>query len=240
MKLTAVDLNRARGRVLVLPGVFNTRFHLARFARSIEQRGFDVEVRLWGAPLRPLRNLAAHERNVRTAVQISGGLARWRIDHEQDSLYVVGYSGGGGLAVLAVSALPAKVTVDRLILVAPAISPKYPVETDVLPHVREFVVNYASAKDLQVGWGTQRFGTIDRERTKSAGAIGFDLAHSKLVQWHWSNASIGHGHYGNHLSYLGHRWQTAALLPALDPAVNPRSLAAHLAGLERQSGGERG
>ena len=49
MKSTAVDLNRARGRVLVLPGVFNTRFHLARFARSIEQRGFDVEVWLWGA-----------------------------------------------------------------------------------------------------------------------------------------------------------------------------------------------
>ena len=129
-------------------------------------------------------------------------------------------------------------TVDRLILVAPAISPKYPVETDVLPRVREFVVNYASAKDLQVGWGTQRFGTIDRERTKSAGAIGFDLAHSKLVQWHWSNASfpralrqpsfVSRTPLANRSAVAGAR-----------PAVNGRSLAAHLAGLERAERRER-
>jgi pimeloyl-ACP methyl ester carboxylesterase len=223
----------------VLPGVFNTRFHLARFAGAIERRGLDVEVRRWGVPFRPLHNVAAYERNVKTAAQIAAELARWRIDHGREPLYVVGFSGGGGLAVLAVAALAADVTVDRLILVAPAISPKYPLETKVLPRVREFVVNYASAKDLQVGWGTWTFGTIDRERVKSAGAIGFASTHSKLVQWHWSKASVRHGHYGNHLSFLSHRWQGAALLPSLDPAVDARSLVAHWAGVERQSAGDR-
>jgi pimeloyl-ACP methyl ester carboxylesterase len=219
-----------------LPGVFNTRFHLARFADALEQCGFDVELRPWGAPLRPLRNLAAHEHNVGTATRIAGDLARWRIDHPHEALYVVGYSGGGGLAVLAVSALPENVAVDRLILVAPAISPKYPVATDVLPHVREFVVNYASSKDLQVGWGTEMFGTIDRERTKSAGATGFHLAHSKLLQWQWSKASMAYGHYGNHLSFLAYRWQAAALLPALDPVMDARALAARWARMDAQNG----
>lgn len=128
------------------------------------------------------------------------------------------------MAVLLVQALPEDVTIDRLILVAPAISRDFPLDTAVLPHVREFIVNYASASDFTVGWGTACFGTIDRRWEASAGARGFALEHPRLVEWHWSRDVLRNGHYGNHLSYLSARWQRAYLLPAIDPSVGAAAL----------------
>jgi hypothetical protein len=98
-----------------------------------------------------------------------------------------------------------------------------------LPHVREFVANYSSERDLQVGWGTRTFGTIDRKRTASAGAVGFDFTHPQLLEYRWSTADEPLGHFGNHIAYLGPRWQTAKLLPALDPSLHSRDLVAHWA-----------
>jgi pimeloyl-ACP methyl ester carboxylesterase len=176
-----------------------------------------------------IHNLRAHDRNVATAQSIAAEIADWRRTHPDDPFYLVGYSGGGGMVTLVTAALPADVGIDRLVLVAPAISPDYPVVSAVLPHVREFVVNFASTRDLQVGWGTRTFGTIDRKSTDSAGAIGFATAHERLLQYRWSSADVAVGHAGNHLAYLNGRWQTAKLLPALDPSIDPEALRARWA-----------
>jgi len=215
-----------QGRVLILPGVGNTRFHLAGFVAATEAQlpNFTVEVRTWGEPFLTIRNLRAHERNVATAVRVADEIAEWRRANPVAPFCLVGYSGGGGMATLITSALPSDVSIDRLVLVAPAISPDYPVRSAVLPHVREFVVNYASERDLQVGWGTRTFGTIDREYTASAGAIGFAVEDERLLQYHWSAADIPFGHAGNHLAYLSGHWQAAKLLPSLDPAREPEDL----------------
>jgi len=214
------------GRVLILPGVGNTRFHLAGFVAATEAQlpRFEVEVRTWGEPFMTIQNLRAHERNVATAAGIAAEIAEWRRTHPDTPFYLVGYSGGGGMVTLVTAALPAGVRVDRLVLVAPAISPDYPVVSAVLPQVREFVVNYASTRDLQVGWGTRTFGTIDRKNTASAGAIGFAAEGERLLQYHWSAADVPFGHAGNHLAYLNSRWQAEKLLPALDPALGPEAL----------------
>lgn len=220
-------VSRTSGRMVVLPGVGNTRFHLAPFVRAAEAQlpGFDIDVRRWGVRFMMFLNLRAYERNLETARQIAAELASWRRAHPDELLYVVGYSGGGGMALLMAEALAEDVMIDRLVLVAPAISPGYAVE-EILPRVRELVVSYASERDLQVGWGTRTFGTIDRKRTASAGAVGFELTHPKIVEWRWSSEARELGHRGNHLSYLGRRWQVAHLLPALDPRVEAAELRA--------------
>jgi hypothetical protein len=133
------------------------------------------------------------------------------------------------MATLVTAALPDGVSVDRLVLVAPAISPDYPLVTRVLPHVREHVVNYASELDLQVGWGTRTFGTIDRKNTASAGAVGFATADDRVLEYRWSKADEPFGHAGNHLAYLNPRWQAAKLLPALDPRTGAEALRARWA-----------
>jgi pimeloyl-ACP methyl ester carboxylesterase len=211
----------ATGRLLILPGVGNTRFHLAGFVEAAEQQlpHFEVEVRTWGVPFLTIHNLRAHDRNVATAAEIAADITAWRRSHPTEKFYLVGYSGGGGMVVLVAAALPDDVAIDRLILVAPAISPDYPIVEAVMPHVREFVANFASDRDLQVGWGTSTFGTIDRKMTESAGAIGFAAENPRLLQHLWSLDDVAFGHHGNHLSYLNRRWQDAKLLPALDPAL---------------------
>lgn len=220
---------RESGRVIILPGVRNTQFQLAGFVREIEALlpNFDVEVRRWGTPLLGLRNLRAHERNNATANAIAAEIAEWRRSNPQAKLYLVGYSGGGGMAVLIASALPDDVALDRLVLVAPAISPSYPIVDAVLPHVSEFLVNYSSSKDLQVGAGTLRFGTIDREFTQAAGASGFAMKHPRIVQWQWTDIDRRLGHAGNHVAYLGRRWQRANLVPVLDPRNGSDTILAH-------------
>ena len=219
------------GRLLILPGVGNTTFHLAGFVERAQQQlpNFDIEVRPWGVPFLTIHNLRAHERNVATAAAIAAEIATWRRTHPAEPFYLVGYSGGGGMVTLVTAALPDDVAIDRLILVAPAIAPDYPLESDVLPHVREFVVNYSSERDLQVGWGTDTFGTIDRKHTRSAGAVGFDTIDRRLLEYRWSTADEPLGHLGNHVAYLGKRWQAAKLMPALDPSLGAGALRAHLA-----------
>jgi pimeloyl-ACP methyl ester carboxylesterase len=214
------------GRVLILPGVGNTRFHLASFVAATQSQlpRFDIEVRPWGVPFLTIHNLRAHERNVATAAAIAEDIAAWRSAHPNAPFYLVGYSGGGGMATLVTASLPEHVQIDRLVLIAPAISPDFPLTSEVLPHVREHVVNYASERDLQVGWGTRTFGTIDRKNTDSAGAIGFDTSHPRVLEYRWSEADAPFGHAGNHLSYLNQRWQAAKLLPALEPSVSASAL----------------
>ncbi|HET8697245.1 MAG TPA: alpha/beta fold hydrolase [Gammaproteobacteria bacterium] len=219
------------GRLLILPGVGNTRFQFAGLAEAAARQlpSFDVEVRPWGTPFLTLHNLRAHARNAATAKSIAAELAAWRRAHPHDKLYLVGYSGGGGIATLVTASLPADVAVDRLILIAPAISPDYPLAERVLPHVRELVVSFASGRDLQVGWGTHELGTIDRVYTQSAGAVGFGTTDDRLLEYFWSDADLGLGHQGNHWSYLVRRWQDAKLLPALDPSVTAVELRAQWA-----------
>jgi len=211
-----------RGKVLVLPGVINTRLHLTGFAKMLGETypALDIETRTWGIPLLSLHNLRAYEQNLRTARTLAGELATYRREHPQAAIHLVGYSGGGGMAVFVAAALPDDVTINRLILVAPAISPDFPLETQVFPHVRDYVVNFASSRDAQIGWGTRNFGTMDRKNTTSAGYGGFEFVHPKLVQIHWTEAMIRDGHYGNHLSYLALRWQRKYLLPLFDPQMD--------------------
>jgi pimeloyl-ACP methyl ester carboxylesterase len=225
------------GRLLILPGVGNTRFHLAGFVERAEAQlpNFAIDVQPWGVPFLTIHNLRAHERNLATAARMAEEIAAWRRAHPTAPFYLVGYSGGGGMATLITAALPEDVQIDRLILVAPAIAPDYPLEREVLPHVRELVVNYASERDLQVGWGTRTFGTIDRKLTASAGAVGFGVEHPRLLEYRWSMADEPLGHRGNHIAYLGERWQTAKLLPALDPSLDSTELVAHWASTCKES-----
>ena len=104
----AVTVSEARGRLLILPGVGNTRFHLAGFVAAAEAQlpRFDVEVRTWGVPFLTIHNLRAHERNTATAAAIAAEIAQWRRANPDAPFYLVGYSGGGGMATLVTAALP--------------------------------------------------------------------------------------------------------------------------------------
>ena len=219
------------GKLIVLPGSANTKYHLASLVELAGQQlpGFEIEFRPWGIPFLVINNIQAYERNTATARQMAVEIVQWRRNNPDELLYLFGYSGGAGLAAMIVSELPEDVTVDRLVLMAPAISFNYPIEEHVLPRVTDFAVSYASTFDVQVGWGTQTFGTIDRVDSSGAGAAGFDAENPRLLQWHWAVSDRAWGHRGNHRSYLGSRWQSVFLLPALDPRLTADAVRARWA-----------
>ena len=107
--------------------------------------------------------------------------------------------------------------IDRLVLVAAAISPDYHVEKRLAPHVRQVIVNFYSRLDQTVNVGTALFGTIDRAHTASAGHTGFRLDDPKLVQIRWKPGMIWSGHLGTHVFYCSGAWQRKYLLPWVDP-----------------------
>ena len=219
------------GRVFILPGIMNVKFHLAWFKRMIRRAYpfYEVEVRRWGTPFGPIANLKAYERNRRTAEELAREIGKYRETHPEAMIHLVGYSGGGGLAVMVVEALEALASIHRLILVAAAVSPEYPLAEKVLPKVREFAVNYASRYDLQIRQGTTFFGNMDGAKQPGAGAVGFSSQHPKLIQVHWRKEMLRYLHLGNHWGYLSPFWQRRYLLPTLDPSADAGSLGRMLA-----------
>jgi len=214
------------GTLILLPGIHNTLFHLNGFVEMVRLGlpNFVVDRRKWGLPFLGIRNLRAAADNRAFARTVAADIAVLRRTQPNAPIYLMGYSGGGGVASLVLEELPDDVALDRLLLIAPAISADFEIDMHAAEHVREFVVNFASRKDLQVGLGTRLFGTIDRKNEYSAGYDGFDVRSEKLGQWHWRETDRRFGHLGNHISYLGRRWQREFLLPAIDPRVTLNAL----------------
>ncbi len=212
----------AQGRIIVLPGIHNTLFHLNGFIdmARVSLPNFEIDMRKWGVTFLGIRNLRAAEDNNAFARDLADDISRWRRQNPNELLYLIGYSGGGGVASLVLQELPDGVVIDRLILIAPAISAEFPIDQHAREHVLEFVVNFASVKDMQVGLGTRLFGTIDRKYEYAAGFSGFSDVSDQLAQWHWRADDHQIGHYGNHVAYLGRRWQRDFLVPALDPSIS--------------------
>lgn len=220
--------NEQRTKMFLFPGVMNTTFQLRPLKQMIERSFpyFDVELRKWGTCLGWVLNLQAYQRNLQMVRAIAGEVSAYRKQHPNDIIHVAGYSAGGGMAALTVSALPEGITINRLILIAPAISTEFPVVSNLLPRVSEFVVNYASPFDVQISLGTRIFGNIDRTFVRGAGSAGFNSEHPNLVQVKWHLGMLRYLHFGTHTSYLSPLWQRRYLLPSIDPALNAASLKA--------------
>lgn len=207
-----------QGVVVLLPGIVNLSSQLSGVAARVrEQRPeLGVYVRTWGPAYDSLGNLWAYERNRREAELIAAQIAEVRRRNPDAEIYVVGFSGGAGMAAFVAEALPEGVRIDRLILVAAAISNDYPIAERVLPKVREFTVNYISPLDAQLGIGTRLAGNMDGGVDGSAGHAGFQTADPSLVQVRWRPDMLLLLHFGNHLSYLSAPWQRAVLMPAFE------------------------
>jgi pimeloyl-ACP methyl ester carboxylesterase len=208
--------------IFILPGVANTTLQMTGLCSVLAEANprARIEVRPWGQPWRSIHNLQNFPENLETAARFAEELAQLRQAHPHRRLDVVGYSGGAGMALFTVAALPEETHIDRLVLLAAAISPAYQVDSQVLPHITDFVVNFRSPLDVQVGWGTKRFGTMDRHLCYSAGRSGFDVADPRLLEVPWTLPMVIHGHFGNHWSYLHPLWQRRFVAPALNQQLD--------------------
>ncbi len=212
--------NLTLGKAILLPGITNFMQELSPFVTMLREAHpqLSIELRRWGPAFRPFHNLFSEPANRRRAAELAEEIADYRRKNPHHPVYLLGYSGGGAMAVFIVEALPEDVSIDRLILLAPAVSQSYPVVEKIMPKIRDFAVVYASRLDAPVGVGTRLLGTLDRKWERSAGSRGFCDKHDRLVQVDWNPTALRKRHFGNHASYMSRAWQREYLLPAFDPA----------------------
>jgi len=140
--------------------------------------------------------------------------------HPGRPLFLVAKSGGSGVVIKALERV-APGSIDRVVLLAPALSPTYDL-TAALRGVRQKMVVFWSPLDLVVlGAGTRIFGTIDGIRTVSTGMVRFRTprpgesvlvselegtaeessrqCYTKLDQVRWRPAMMRTGYFGGHI-----------------------------------------
>jgi pimeloyl-ACP methyl ester carboxylesterase len=225
---SATTPDDCEGRVILLPGISNISQELGPFAKMLREShpGWSIELRRWGPPLRPFRNLFSEPENRRRAEAMADEIAAFKRAYPDRPVYLLGYSGGGAVAAFIAESLPDDVKIERLVLMAPALSQSYPFCEKVMPKVDEFGVVYASRLDVPVSMGTRLFGTIDRKAETSAGARGFNESCPNLAQIDWNRHAMRRGHFGAHSSYMSRSWQRACLLPAFAAGATVETLRA--------------
>ncbi|MFO0838024.1 MAG: hypothetical protein U1D55_05810 [Phycisphaerae bacterium] len=225
-----------RGLVWLFPGVEGGPSLLETPHRALREAGVDtaMEFHEWVPVFGTLVNLMSYERNRRDAARVAERIVAYDKQYPHRPVDLVGYSGGGGMAVMVAEALPDDLHLRRVLLIHPAVSPDYGL-TRVLRHVDEAVVSFSSPSDwLVLGAGTAMFGTMDRKNAFSAGKDGFvvekavpdESLRSKLIQHVWSEADLRHGHVGMHAGILGYEWNRDVVAPYLMRGPMPTSVPA--------------
>jgi hypothetical protein len=225
-KMQRAELDR--GYILMLEGIDFNVWQMGDIYRGLRDAGIDcaIDVVEWGyrsVPLGGYLNLTDIENNRRLAGEFAWKIAGYQKEFPDRPVRIIGYSGGGGLAVLTAEVLPDGAILDRILLFGAAISPDYDL-SKALSRCRRGIVNfYSSADCLVLGTGTQLYGTIDRAKTSSAGHVGFRTSSqpatsqasdsSKLIQVAWTPEMRKLGHDGGHFGWMARRWTAQIVAP---------------------------
>lgn len=215
-----------RGLVYFFPGIEGGPWMLEWARRAARDAGCDAEFRtLDWQRLDVLGNLVELERNRARAAHVAQELVAFRAATPDAPIDLVGYSGGGGLAVMIAEALPESLRIRNLVLVHAAISPTHDLTT-ALRRVDGALVNFYSRGDWVIlGLGTRAFGAMDRTHTDSAGHVGFDLPRAvpdaalraRVQQVSWTPAMIRSGHWGGHATIITYGFNKTYVAPYLLP-----------------------
>jgi pimeloyl-ACP methyl ester carboxylesterase len=225
------DRELGQGYILLLPGeegadacaglVGGLRDGGATQAIDLDMWGH----RRWGMLPKPI----APELGRQEAARLAGKIATYHRDHPNAPISIIGYSYGGAVAVFTAETLPDRVSLDQLILVAPALSPQYDLGK-AIGRSRHGVVNYYSEADWMTSSVSMRtLGTMDGHNTPSAGYIGFQNLNEQLLkrpgleQIPWTRDWGRLGHAGNHAGWLVRGWVRQVLAPRVRLTAAPQT-----------------
>lgn len=215
-----------RGLVWILPGIGGGAWSMGGAYRAFRDGGVDAEIRIqeWDRPiLDALGHLQKLEQNRALAARVAQETAKFWDARSEPPIDLIGYSAGGGIALLVAEALPERVRLRHVILVQPGVSPTWNL-SPALRRVDGRLVNFYCPSDwLILGWGTRTFGTVDRQKVESAGKVGFrfpaaaedEQLRAKIVEYRWRPEMIATGHLGEHTGILLYAWNKKYVLPWL-------------------------
>jgi pimeloyl-ACP methyl ester carboxylesterase len=217
------------GVVIVVCGIGGIDFVALSSQWALPRAGVRHEIRefSWShGKGRLLRDLQDTQHCLKKAAELAEEVRQIKAEDPERPVYLVGKSGGAGLVAAAAEQLPPQ-TLERIILLSPALSPNYDLRAALRATKHEIVSFYSPYDQLVLNWGTSQFGTIDRYYGASAGLRGFvvptDLSvsdralYDRLVQIRWNRSMILEGHFGSHLGTSMPAFVAKEVAPWLKP-----------------------
>jgi pimeloyl-ACP methyl ester carboxylesterase len=222
---------RDHGYTLILNGIEGSHVAHAGLVQGLKAGGVDSEIELYdwttGNPALMLVHLRHEARHRKQATAIAQKIVDYQDQYPGRPVNLIGHSGGGGMTLLALEALPHDRRIQSAILLESAISPTYDLRT-VFPKVERGIWNYSSsiADSALLVAGTTVAGTIDGKHTVSAGAIGFRLPadasdddrrlyESKLFERPHSFQMVLNGNLGEHYGCMNYFFVRQELAPII-------------------------
>ncbi len=206
------------GLVIILPGIEGEGANSYGIREGLSRGGCESALVIygWGWPV-PGIGLILNQTDVignRVAGQrVAQMVAKYQDGHPGRPVYVVGHSGGGGVAVFAAESLDEKHHVDGLILLSASLSSGYKLDK-ALARCRNGILNYYSDRDtMLLGLGTIVVGNVDGVHGASAGAAGFSRSFPKLYQRGWTRKMERTGNYGGHMDSAGAQFVAEYIAP---------------------------
>jgi hypothetical protein len=200
-----------------------------RFVMGAAGLSHAIEVFPWGhgfgrwlADLTDVANRDTKARSIALMVE------NFKMASPEGLVFLVAKSGGAGVVVRALELLEED-AVERVVLLAPALSPRYDLSQALRAVRHEMVVFWSPLDVFILGVGTLIFGTTDRVRTPGAGLVGFakpglngstevrSCAYSKVRQIRWWPAMITTGYLGGHFGTDSPLFLKKYVLPLLRP-----------------------
>lgn len=211
VRASAADSAPVRpGIVFVLDGAGGFEAASKTISQTIAEDKLPLEVRTYHWTHGYCRVLsdqthAAHLR--RESQKLAYLLLQCRHEAPGLPIYLIGHSAGCGVALRAAEILPPN-TLERIVLLAPAVSSKHDLRGALRSACRGVDVFISSRDWCLLGLGTMLAGTTDRCRTsQAAGKTGFqpilagpedEMLYTKLRQYPWDASLNWTGHKGGH------------------------------------------
>ena len=154
-------MSEYEGVVYVLDGAGGSNFTPWVLRRSLARLPYEVRHFRWGTGyMRIINDLTNRDNIARKSDELKRSIEEYKAQNGTHRIYVIAKSAGTAVALRALSQLPEH-TVERAILMSPAVSPKFPL-SPALRAVRHEIVSFWSPNDLlHLGLGTSLFGTAD-------------------------------------------------------------------------------
>jgi pimeloyl-ACP methyl ester carboxylesterase len=201
--------------IIVLPGVEGpspcARGIISGLRQSHPNATFEIFDWTTGHPSYMLYHACAWNRNQNVAAILAEHIVTLQTQQPDRPIILVGHSGGGAMAIVALEQLPPGFRVHQAILLAPDIAPTHPLAASLDRTIQGIDVFHSKLDCFILGAATASVGTIDRVWTPAAGMIGFhtpsyadeasaSLYSTKLRQHGYEVAMSRTGHFGGHFT----------------------------------------